>query len=610
MVYINNKKIICLIIVLGQCMSIFSQVKEIDTIFINKRLKNAELSQEVINISNAIERNTTNLSEVLRFHTPFHIKENGRGMVSSPSFRGGTAQQTAFVWNGININSMFLGQGDINNLGLLSFDNISVKVGGGSMVYGSGAIGGSVHLDDEVVFNNGLRGNLFSEYGSFSTLLSSARISYGNQDFFIKTNVSLAKSDNDYEVPMKRYVNRNGKYYQFNYALSGGYRFNDKQKIAVFSLWNTGLQHYPIFSETQTRTKYATNGIKTMLHWESQYNNIYNDLKLAFLREGYDYYYDIHQPKSNGAVGDIGLIRNDLSYRKKNELSLNLIIEYQYNEAKGYASGIKNPKRHLGSIAFLLGKKLNTFFEIESAIRKDFVEALRSPWLYSVGAKLKATKHYTIKINGSKNFRIPTFNDLYWQPGGNLDLLPEVAYQLEMGHHFKEQYFEVSFVPYYHYVENLIQWKPTASGNWSPFNTKKVRVFGAETYVNAILPIEQSQFKLKASYAYTHSMNLDTKQPLAYVPRHKVTGEVIYKHSNIETYMQGLFTGYIYTTEDGSREYRLPKYWVVNAGVNIPIMKHFKIGGKVSNLLNEVYETSSYYPLPLRNYSVNFNINF
>lgn len=605
------KKIVCLI-VLEQFVFVFSQEKLIDTVFVlNKRLKDAELSQEVIKIPNDIERqHATNLSEVLRFQTPFYIKENGRGMVSSPSFRGSTAQQTAFVWNGININSIFLGQGDINNLGLLHFDNISIKTGGGSIAYGSGAIGGSVHLDDKITLSNGLKGNLFSEYGSFNTLNSSAKLSYSDQHFFVKLNMALAKSDNDYEVPTEQYINRNGKYYQYNYALSGGYRFDNKQKIAIFSLWNTGLQHYPIFSETQTRTKYATNGMKTMLNWESQYKYFDNDLKLVFLRESYDYYSDIQQPKSNGAVGDTWLLRNDVSYRQENDFSLNLITEYQYSKAIGYASGIKNPSRHIGNISLLVKKKLNDAIKVEAAVRKDIVDAMNSPFLYAVGAKAEISKHYSIKINGSKNFRLPTFNDLYWQPGGNLDLTPEIAYQLEIGHHLKGKKFGFSLVPYYHYVENLIQWRPTSVGYWSPFNTRKVRSLGAEVYSELMLPINQAYFQFKVSYAYNHSMNLETKQNLSYIPKYKSVGEIAFKHKKVEAYVQGLFTSAVYTTEDESKDYRLPKHWVMNAGVSVPIMKYFRIGGKVANILNEIYATSRHYPLPLRNYSIHFNINF
>lgn len=595
----------------GWCVFVFSQEKEIDTVFIlNKRLEESRLSQEVINLSDEAKYNTANLSELLRFQTPFYIKENGRGMVASPAFRGGTAQQTAFVWNGININSIFLGQGDINNLGLLNFDNISVKTGGGSIAYGSGAIGGSVHLDDKVLFNKGLKGEFFSEYGSFNTLNSSLKWSYGNPHFFVKLNTSLSKSDNEYEVPEKQYINRNGKYYLYNYALSAGYLFSNRQRISVFSLWNTALQHYPVFYDNQTKTKYATNGVKTLLNWESRYGNFYNDLKLAFLREGYDYYSDIHGRKSNGAIGDTWLAKNDFSYKKEKDFSLNFITEYQYNEATGYASGIKNPKRYSGNVSFLAKKNLSRIISAEMAVRKEFVEGIKSPWLYSFGAKIDAAKNYSIKINGSKNFRIPTFNDRYWQPGGNLDLQPESAYQLEMGHHFKSQNFYLSFVPYYHHIENLIQWKPTSAGYWSPFNTKSVRSFGAEIYTGIAFQIRQSHLKSGVSYAYTHSVNLENKQSLPYIPKHKITANISLKNKIMEAYIQGIFTGEVYTTEDENKNYRLPSYLVVNTGAGIHIMKHLLLGIKIANLFDEVYETSSYYPLPLRNYSVYCNINF
>ena len=99
----------------------FAQEKAIDTVYIfDSQLNNSKKFHKIENLDEAdLLKNSTNLSEVLRFQSPVYIKENGRGMVSSPSFRGTSAQQTAFIWNGININSIFLGQGDINNLNLL-----------------------------------------------------------------------------------------------------------------------------------------------------------------------------------------------------------------------------------------------------------------------------------------------------------------------------------------------------------------------------------------------------------------------------------------------------------------------------------------------------------
>jgi iron complex outermembrane receptor protein len=94
-----------------------AQEKAVDTIYVfDSQMNKVKLFHpvKIINTED-VEKNSSNLSE-LRFQSSIYIKENGRGAVSSPSFRGTTAQQTAFVWNGININSNFLGQGDINNI--------------------------------------------------------------------------------------------------------------------------------------------------------------------------------------------------------------------------------------------------------------------------------------------------------------------------------------------------------------------------------------------------------------------------------------------------------------------------------------------------------------
>ena len=604
------KKYISLI-VWGVAPFVAAQEKKIDTVFISdKKLNESVHFQKVINLSDNIHKNTSNLSETLRFSTPLYIKENGRGMVSSPSFRGTTAQQTAFIWNGININSLFLGQGDINNIGLLNFDKISVKAGGGSISYGTGAIGGTIHLDDKIQFGKGLNGNLFSEFGSFNTLNSALKIAYSNDKFSVKLNTALAKSENNYEVPKEKYINRNGAYYQYNYSISAAYRFNEHQKIAMFSLWNTGLQHYPIFSESQTKTKYATDGMKTMINWQSDYGNFHNDLKLAFLSEKYDYYNDINLPKSNGAEGKTWLVRNDFSYQKPNNFSINLISEYQYNTAEGYSSGITNPKRNTGYLAITANKNLFSHLYLEGSLRKDLAENIESPYLFFVGSRIDFTKNYSLKLNASKNFRYPTFNDLYWQPGGNLNLKPETAYQLEINHLFKFKNLNIDIASFYNNIENLIQWLPTSSGYWSPFNSKKIRSFGGEIYADYTRNISKNTLKISLSYAYTNSKDTEKNKSLSYVPKHKANGLISLKNKHLNLFIQGMFTSKVFTTTDENKNYQLPHYTIVNTGVEFYLKKNITLGGKINNILNQVYKTSDYYPLPLRNYNINFNINF
>ena len=49
------------------------------------------------------------------------------------------------------------------------FDNITVRAGGGSAIYGSSAMGGSIHLNNELIFKNQFQNELFLSYGSFNT---------------------------------------------------------------------------------------------------------------------------------------------------------------------------------------------------------------------------------------------------------------------------------------------------------------------------------------------------------------------------------------------------------------------------------------------------------
>ena len=67
-------------------------------------LKNHYKSQSIIKLNDSIlEQNPNQLTQVLQAQTPIYFKENGRGMVSSPSFRGTLASHTAVVWNGMEL---------------------------------------------------------------------------------------------------------------------------------------------------------------------------------------------------------------------------------------------------------------------------------------------------------------------------------------------------------------------------------------------------------------------------------------------------------------------------------------------------------------------------
>ena len=125
-------------------------------------LKDFSKTQNITTLSDSIiKRNASFLTSLLNYNSLIYFKENGLGGASSPSFRGTTASQTAVVWNGININSQLLGQTDFNTINSLGFNSITVKPGGGSVLYGSGAIGGSIHLNTDLYYYKKFENEVF-----------------------------------------------------------------------------------------------------------------------------------------------------------------------------------------------------------------------------------------------------------------------------------------------------------------------------------------------------------------------------------------------------------------------------------------------------------------
>ncbi|WP_265129824.1 TonB-dependent receptor plug domain-containing protein [Chryseobacterium oranimense] len=596
---------------------LFGQEKAVDTVYIfDSQMKKVKLFHPVRTITpKDIEKNSTNLSELLRFQSSIYIKENGRGAVSSPSFRGTTAQQTAFVWNGININSSFLGQGDVNNIPLFGYDQIDIKAGGGSVVYGSGAIGGSIHLNNILDFNSGFKASVYSEAASFDTYNNFAQAAFSNEKLSVKVSGSYITSQNDYKVPEfvvgnTGFHNTNGRYYNTSVNIGVAYKIADHHTISWQNQTFDASQHYPIFELNGNKTKYKAQTLRSLIAWDINKNNLSNSLKMAYTEDNFQYFADLNQPKASGADGKNYIFKNDFNYFITPKININAIGEFQVNKGKGYGSGLETVSRNVGSLSGLIRYFATKDLRFEAGIKKDFVEDISSPLLYSFSGKWNAVKWYHVGINFSKNFRYPSFNDLYWQPGGNLDLVPETSVNIDMNHEFSFGDFKIALSPYYMDIKNLINWLPTSLGYWAPFNTYRVESYGLESQVTWNKTFGKHALKLDGGYTYSKSVNKDTDLQRMYVPMHKAVGNIEYGYSLFKVYAQGMFNGLKYTTSDEKRSAAIDPYFILNAGISASLFKKYTLGFKVNNLTDTYYQTVSLYPMPKRNYSVYATINF
>ncbi|MGL6039035.1 MAG: TonB-dependent receptor plug domain-containing protein, partial [Soonwooa sp.] len=526
----------------------FAQEAVIDTVYVDSQFETAKNFSKIKVIkSDDVLRNATSLSDLLSFQTPIYIKENGRGMVSSPSFRGTTAQQTAFVWNGININSQFLGQGDINNIPFLGYDNIAVKSGGGSVLYGSSAIGGSIHLNNSFGYNKGFKGQVFSEFASYDTFNSLLKSSFSNDKVSFQFSLSHNQSKNDYEVDEK-YVNRNGAYNNTGVNFGFAYRVDDHNEIYSQSQIFDATQNYPMLSEFSTPSKYLSQTFRSLAGWNFNNEKIKNDFKIAYLTDDYQFYLDSNNSntRTGGSIKQY-LAKNDFKYDLSASSEINFLGEIGQVEAEGFNTGINSIKRSQGSAALLYRNFYVKNFSWELGVKKEYIENVKSPFLFSVAGNYSAADFYAIKFSASKNFRAPSFNDLYWKPGGNEDLKPETSYQFEVSNNFKWKSLTATVTPYYMDIINMLRWVPGKNGMYHATNTGEVKSYGVETQLGLEKKYQNFSYRTMLSYAFTKSEDQANKKQLPYVPYHKVSLAADFNYKIFGLHLQSIWNSKIFS---------------------------------------------------------------
>ena len=157
--------------VVAQNDSIVNRLEEV-MVQADDKLKKHSIGYKISTLSDSVLlKNTESFTNLLRFNSTLYLREHGTGGISSASFRGTSASNTAVIWNGININSINNGQIDFNSLTVDLFDSIDIRSGGGSIEYGSGAVGGTIHLNDDLQFNEKsfIKNQLQTSIGSFDT---------------------------------------------------------------------------------------------------------------------------------------------------------------------------------------------------------------------------------------------------------------------------------------------------------------------------------------------------------------------------------------------------------------------------------------------------------
>ena len=603
------------------CQFISAQTDSInnlkEVIVSDTNLKKYSSSQSVLKFNDSIiYKNEALLTDLLNFNSTIYLKEYGRGMLSTVSFRGTTASQTAVIWNGININSQMNGSTDFNTISGSDYNSISVKAGGGSILYGSGAIGGTVHLNNDLGFYNRFDTNLKLDYGSFNTIGINYKSNIATEKWSAQIGFSKNSSANDYKY-LNKYTwkgeqrwNQNGQYDVITMSANLGYKLNDKNIFKLYSQTSNTDRNTSLVTESEMKSKYVNGFNRNLLEYDGNFGRFTTNLKTAYIFENYQYFADNSTNQYTYGKTESLITKADFGYTLFKSTQVNGILDY--NRTNGYGTGFGDHVREISSASLLIKQDFLGHWDNEFGIRKEFTNNYKSPVLFSLGSSYKFSKLYNLKLNVSRNFRIPTFNDLYWEPGGNPDLKPESSYQAEIGNVFSFKNVSLTQTFYYIKINDLLQWVPGKNGIWTPQNKDKVNSYGSETLLSWKKQFGKNNFNANASYAHTVSEDLETGNQIFFVPYDKVTASVSYSINRITSNYQFLYNGFVYTRADNNPDEIINGYTVSNLGIDydFKFLDSFKLGFQVLNIFNENYESLENRPMPGRNFNMYLTLKF
>lgn len=577
------------------------------------KLQSHNKTQTIHKINDSIiEQNNGSLTDLLLINSSIYFKENGAGMVSSPSFRGTTAQQTSVLWNGISVNSLFLGQTDFNSISYKEFSEIAIKPGGGSVLYGSGAIGGTIHLNNNINFKDHLNNTLQLGYGSFNTFKLNNNFNLSKGKWFAEINVNRNQSQNDFDVKKRDWKNKNAGFFSNSLSTTLGYKINKQNSLAIYSTFFNDERHFSLVSEFQTPTKYQNAYNRNLLHWKNEGEKHKSNARIAFLNESYKYFNNLPTTDfSSGKVNSI-IAKYDFEYFISRNFSLNAILDYTNHKGSGINSGVKNAKQEIFSYALLANHKLSEKLGYELGLKQEVNNSYENPLLYSAGIYFSPASIYEIKLNGSKNFRIPTFNDIFWEPGGNKNLQPETSFQLDLRNEFRFQNLQFGLNTYYTQIQNMLQWIPNNTGTWEAQNLKNVEIKGAEFDLKYQWNIEKHRINFQGSFAYTKSQDKQLKKQLIYTPFHKIAGQIGYNYHRFSLGIQSVYNGKVYTTATNDFSSQINSYALINTNIQYHFGKKIKqtVLFEVKNVTDVNYQNVINRPMPGRNFNVQLITKF
>ncbi len=569
----------------------------------------------------------SSLSVLLNQQSSVFVKSYGTSYAGT-SFRGMSAAHTGIYWNDIPLGSPMLGLTDLSLLPVSAGDYIDIRHGGGSAAFGSGNAGGSIHIDSKPEFIKRNKLGIQQSIGSFGAYTGSLHSVNGNERWQSSSKMIFNKSENNFiftdlfsdGYPKKRLSHAESS--RASLIQDFYYRAKNNQTLSLHAWYQGGMRNIPAtMSMSMSKASEEEQSMRASAEWKQLFATSGIQLMTA-----YSYNHLLYRDPTTGIFSDsyyhTTFSKAAYDYAFDERFQLHTGINLTYSSAYVNEYGMKRNQGLVSLYASIQYRIKSGKFKSTLALRRDYAELFTCPMTPFAGLEMVLYKSFGWYANAGRNFRIPTFNDLFWRPGGNPSLKPENGISSEAGFSIDNTKshqaftYEMHASGFYSSVQDWIIWLPAGGMVWSPQNMKSVMGRGLE--YEGMLAFQRKDFRLhlSGSYAFTLSDNqnktdLNYGRQLIYVPYENANASIRLEYKGYLFSLHESYTGGRYVSPDHSEI--LPAYQLLNmsAGKFFVFGNYLlRMGLDVNNLCNTSYQSVQWIPMPGRSYGFKIGIEF
>lgn len=444
------------------------------------------------------------------------IQRGGHGVQADISIRGGSADQTAILLNGVNLTNSQTGHYSFDiPINLSDIERIEILHGPSALIYGSGAFSGGINIitkkktDTKIYAKTeaGMHSLVSTEFRGAADVGATANsLSFGYQ----RSDGYTANSD--YNIYNALWQTRLSVGNMSRLDFQAGY--NNKSYGA--STFYSAL--YPQQYERTSEIMGAVNGLFgrrlkfiPQLYWSRHYDQF-------DLTKGSETGRNYHRGDTYGA---------NLMFRNTSLIGTTHFggeIRREDISSSKLGKPLHHPNGHYTNYDSRTQTNImleHTFewnrFIFSGGILSNYntLQDDKLRFYPSASIAYKPTPRIKIYTTWSRSGRLPTFTDLYYTTEthhANETLQAERSESFDLGIHYKHPHFDITLVGYLMNGRNMIDWvREAGEEKWASWNHTEVDKRGIEASVRIPLPfISGNSSALSLSYTRMHQ-NCDTR---------------------------------------------------------------------------------------------------